>query len=268
MARKTNKTAHVLNLLSGNTNQKSNKSDDIPEEKEVKSPTVSNIKMDSVDKEDAVSDIIHQQLLSELSDLIEQDTPEPVAFNPELTIEQDEPPTPISELTLTEETTLSSEPSLVEETIQTDSTPKEGHSLAESPVPNEEPTPAETSSQKEEPATTEAAVPTKDSDSKAETAQKEESLPEKEPDFVVLNLMEQIVQEKIIYYMRQFEVCTCDRCVADTIALTLNGLQPKYLVTPPAAIPPLVSFYTNKYISDITVEATKACQVVKDHPRH
>lgn len=244
MARKTNKTAHVLNLLSGNTNQKSNKSDDIPEEKEVKSPTVSNIKMDSTDKEDAVSDIIHQQLLSELSDLIEQDTPEPVEFNPELTIEQDEPPTPISELTLTEEATPSSEPSLVEETIQTDSTPKEDPSLAESPVPKEEPTSAETASQKEE------------------------TLPEKEPDFVVLNLMEQIVREKIIYYMRQFEVCTCDRCVADTIALTLNGLQPKYLVTPPAAIPPLISFYTNKYISDITVEATKACQVVKEHPRH
>ena len=91
---------------------------------------------------------------------------------------------------------------------------------------------------------------------------------EKEPEFIVLNIIEQIVRDKIIYFMRQFDVCTCERCLADTVALTLNGLKPKYLVTPPAAVSPLISFYTNKYISDITVEATKACMIVKENPRH
>lgn len=95
-----------------------------------------------------------------------------------------------------------------------------------------------------------------------------ESEPEPEPDFVYLNVMETIVKDKIIYYMRQFDVCTCDRCVTDTIALTMNGLTPKYIVTSPAAVDPLIGFYTNKLISDITVEATKACITVKDNPRH
>lgn len=95
-----------------------------------------------------------------------------------------------------------------------------------------------------------------------------ETVPEPEPDFVYLNIMEEIVKDKIIYFMRQFDVCTCDRCKADTIALAMNGLQPKYIVTTPAAVDPLLSYYTNRLISDVTVEATKACMTIKDNPRH
>lgn len=102
------------------------------------------------------------------------------------------------------------------------------------------------------------------------TVPKQEPVPESEPepDFVYVNIMESIVKDKIIYFMRQFDVCTCDRCVADTIALTMNGLIPRYIVTSPASVDPLISFYTNKLISDVTVEATKACIIVKDNPRH
>lgn len=92
--------------------------------------------------------------------------------------------------------------------------------------------------------------------------------PEPEPDFAAVNVMERIVHDKIIYFMRQFDVCTCDRCKADVVALTLNGLMPKYIVTMPAAVDPLISYYTNRLISDVTVEATKACMTVKENPRH
>ena len=94
------------------------------------------------------------------------------------------------------------------------------------------------------------------------------SEPEPEPEFVRINVMERIVSDKIIYFMRQFECCTCEKCIADTIALTLNGLPPKYIVTKPAAEAPLLSFYTNHFISEITVEATKACMTVKENPKH
>ena len=94
------------------------------------------------------------------------------------------------------------------------------------------------------------------------------TVPESEPDFVYLNVMEEIVKDKIIYFMRQFDLCTCERCKADTIALTMNGLMPKYIVTTPAAVAPLVSYYTNRLIPDVTVEAIKACMTVKDNPRH
>lgn len=92
--------------------------------------------------------------------------------------------------------------------------------------------------------------------------------PEPEPDFAAINVMEHIVRDKIIYFMRQFDVCTCDRCKADVTALTLNGLMPKYIVTMKAAVDPLLSYYTNRLISDVTVEATKSCMIVKENPRH
>ena len=76
--------------------------------------------------------------------------------------------------------------------------------------------------------------------------------PEPEPDFAAINVMEHIVRDKIIYFMRQFDVCTCDRCKADVTALTLNGLMPKYIVTTKAAVDPLLSYYTNRLISDVT----------------
>lgn len=91
---------------------------------------------------------------------------------------------------------------------------------------------------------------------------------EPEPNFAAVNVMEHIVRDKIIYYMRQFDVCTCDRCKADVIALTLNGLMPKYIVTMKEAVDPLLSYYTNRLISDVTVEATKSCMIVKENPRH
>lgn len=98
----------------------------------------------------------------------------------------------------------------------------------------------------------------------------QEPVPEPEPelDFAAVNVMEHIVNDKIIYFMRQFEVCTCSRCRADVTALTLNGLMPKYIVTMKTAVDPLLSYYTNRLISDVTVEATKACMIVKENPRH
>ncbi len=99
-----------------------------------------------------------------------------------------------------------------------------------------------------------------------------ETVPEKaeepEPDYCMVNVMERIVQDKIIYFMKQFEVCTCDRCKTDTIALTLNGLPAKYMVMDKAAVDPMISFLTGRLISQVTVEAVKACTQVKEHPRH
>lgn len=66
---------------------------------------------------------------------------------------------------------------------------------------------------------------------KEELSQKEEQSPkEQKPEvmdgFVFYNIMESIVQEKAIKYMKQFGNCTCKRCEADTIALALSKLPP------------------------------------------
>lgn len=87
-------------------------------------------------------------------------------------------------------------------------------------------------------------------------------------DYTYLNVMEKIVEDQVGYFMKQLDVCTCDRCVADVKALSLTNLPPKYIVTARATVAPLLNFYTNKFIGQVTVELTKACRTVKEFPHH
>ncbi|CUX49527.1 late competence development ComFB family protein [Clostridium sp. C105KSO13] len=93
--------------------------------------------------------------------------------------------------------------------------------------------------------------------------------PKKEQEeFVFLNVMEVLVEEKVIHYMEQFGVCTCSRCKADVMALALTKLPAKYVVVNRAAVSPLINFYSSKYAGQVTVEITKACIRVNEIPHH
>lgn len=240
MARKSNKTAHVLNLLAGNDAKKEDtleqkapaatpESENIPSPSDASEPLVptpavntpaSSVSVIDSNEPDPVADLIHDKLLDELNAELKTDEPEQDAI----------PNTFLDEIN---DELKESEPVMDPASFQHPEAPLQ-------PEPEPEPQPEPEPEPQSEP----------------------------EPDFVRLNVIERIVEDKIIYFMRQFDVCTCDRCVADTITLTLNGLSPKYIVTAPYAVEPLLSFYTNKYISEITVEATKACMIVKENPRH
>lgn len=252
MARKSNKTAHVLNLLAGNDTKKDEpveeKSDEISESVTESEPAAASSSSQSVavidtTGPDPVAALIHDQLLNELhEELPEAESP----ANEEPPVEAQPVPEPAENHIAEEPVPASAETVIAEEPVP----------APEETVITEEPVPAP-----EETIITEEPVP-----APAETVIAEEPVPE--PDFVRLNIMERIVEDKIIYFMREFDVCTCERCKADVIALTLNGLPSRYIVTSPFAVEPLISFYTNKYISDVTVEATKACIVIRDNPRH
>lgn len=245
MARKSNKTAHVLNLLSGqDTNEEPEKSEEAKPEAAVETarpdtaagaagteaeaahapakpqatpPEVpSNISfIDNGAKEaDPIAERIHEELLKEL----EQETSSEKATVPEV-------------------------PAVEEPKTETPEAPAAKEPKAEVPVPEKEPAEESIELSPEPPA-------------------------EPEPDYVMLNVMQRVVEDKIIYFMKQFEVCTCDRCKADTIALTLSGLPAKYRIVDKHAVDPLVSYYTSRLISQVTVEALKACTQVKENPRH
>lgn len=206
MAKKSSKTTHVLNLLSGHDTKKE---PEIVQPQSAETPTVSII--DTTEK-DPVAEQIQENLLHEL----EKETEAVPETKPESEIEA----TP--------------------EVQQAEAAPETTQQIAAIPEVQQAPQP--------------------------EATQQAEAAPE--PEFVHVNIMEEIVRDKIIYFMRQFDCCTCDRCIADAIALTLNGLMPKYIVTDPAAKDPLISLYTNRFIPDVTVEATKACMIIKENPRH
>lgn len=276
MARKSNKTAHVLNLLAtGHDSKKENTEegdvlesvetpdtasdsaqaakDAAPASKTAEAPEVTappapqTVSVIDTTENDPVAELIHQKLLEELN-LNEESEPEPIHI-PEPETEPEPEPIYIPE------PELSTEPELEMETIQ---------------IPEPE------LSSETEPETEAIHIPEPETEPEPEIIRIPEPEPiaepepivDPEPDFVSVNVMERIVQDKAIYFMRQFEVCTCDRCIADTVAIALNGLPSKYMVTAPAAVEPLISYYTNKFISTITVELTKACMIVKENPRH
>ena len=307
MARKSNKTAHVLNLLSGGEPEKEVQQ---PQEAKTEAETTtakeepepakaeaapapaptpaitqaaapevpSNISIiDNGAKEaDALAAQIHEELLKEL----EKEEGAAVTAS-----------APVEEPSKMEEGSQKVENAAISEAPKPENIPAAEPQKAETPSASAAEAPeaeipaaavteqpkAETPTASPEASNAEISAPTP---AEPEPEQEEvlelspdpltepEPPAEPEPDYVMLNVMQRIVEDKIIYFMKQFDDCTCPRCKADTIALTLSGLPSKYKIVDKFAVDPLVSYYTGRLISQITVEALKACTQVKDNPRH
>lgn len=91
---------------------------------------------------------------------------------------------------------------------------------------------------------------------------------EEEPDYAVVNVMEHLVRNQAIGYIRQFGHCDCARCIEDTVALALTHLPAKYVVVNKNAVSPLLNFYEKKFAGQLIVEITKASMVVNETPHH
>ncbi len=292
MARKSNKTAHVLNLIAGhdagkddadsantpNSGTASAKAEQTAAQQPAQAaPAASaapqNIAVIDTTEEDPVADLIQQKLSNEFEQQAnpqDAQAPETGAVSvgepssdtvPTHGNVPDDAPSPVSASEPEPEavTVSNTEPDDAPSPVSASEPEPEAVTVSET-KPDDASSPVSASEPEPEAVTV--------SETKPDDASSPVSASEPEPDFVRLNVMEGIVKDKIIYFMRQFDVCTCGRCVNDTIALTMNGLLPKYIVTTPAAVDPLMSYYTNRLISDVTVEATKACMIVKDNPRH
>ncbi len=89
-----------------------------------------------------------------------------------------------------------------------------------------------------------------------------------ELDYKFVNVFEEIVRSKVLDAMQKFDVCTCDRCIVDVVALTVTNLPAKCIVTDKDAVFPLLSYYSNKYATMVQTELVKACVRVKEVPHH
>lgn len=96
----------------------------------------------------------------------------------------------------------------------------------------------------------------------------EEEVPQQEKDYTMVNVMEYLVRDQVPKYVRQFGHCDCDRCLEDTIALTLTHLPAKYVVVNKNAVSPLLNFYEKRYAGQLIVEITKATMIVNESPNH
>ncbi len=81
--------------------------------------------------------------------------------------------------------------------------------------------------------------------------------------------MEQLILRQDIHsFLKQYNVCTCRRCMSDVCALALTGLPSKYVVVSNDSLSPLLSYYESKYKIYMLTELIKACNLVREHPRH
>ncbi|MDF3001274.1 MAG: hypothetical protein K0Q48_1393 [Bacillota bacterium] len=84
----------------------------------------------------------------------------------------------------------------------------------------------------------------------------------------LINLAEVLVKEKIGLVMEKMKVCTCQTCVSDITALTLNSLPAKYVTADKGKQSIQLDTYKKQYETDILAALTKSCVRVKASPRH
>ncbi len=341
MARKSNKTSHVLHLLAGEepapepetekeektgsepeASGAAQKTVSGPEPEQPESPEISIITTGSAG-DDPLSDLIKGEL-EEVFGPGETDGPEEISPTPEGTNESEEISAPLEETNESEEISAPLEETDGPE--ETPPTPEGTNGSEEISAPLEEtdgpeetpPTPETTdntdisaddqkdiipdpgSLEKENPdipgeASPEAeeeashgAVQETDSPEEGTAGHMDPDPPVQEavespeqlnallhpeegdnaPHYRFINVMEYIVKDMVIDYMKKFSMCTCERCVVDTIALALTFCSSKYIVVDKNTVSPLLNYYSNKFTGDVTVALTRACTLVNENPRH
>ena len=96
--------------------------------------------------------------------------------------------------------------------------------------------------------------------------------PKKEPEektYRMVNVMERLLNDmNLDEQMKQYGVCRCSRCKADVQALVLTKLPAKYVIVDNTETSPLIGFYKGSFHVRIFTEIMKACMTVKESPRH
>lgn len=295
MAKKTNKTSHVMDLLTNGASGETNEAAEgaavsadaaAGQEKKgnVQSHTVSPKKVTVVD-EGSRNDRLSQEILNKLSEELEADaagqTPEPAPD--EAPLPAGSAPEAVSEAPA--EASPAIEESVAEATVagtpaasDIPAAPADAAPAAAEAADMAAPDPAAAQTAPVSPSdigTSSAQAASQDTDvSGAKTVQSiipKSQLGERfeQKDYHFVNVMELLLlRQDLNSYLEQYNVCTCDRCMADVCALVLTGLPAKYVVTNKDSVSPILGYYESKFKIYMLTELIKACNKVRESPRH
>lgn len=88
-------------------------------------------------------------------------------------------------------------------------------------------------------------------------------------DIKMVNKMELMVKYSLEEVFRQNrKICQCERCQMDVMALTLNSLPPRYVVTDFGEVMTQFDLQSSQWRADVMVALLKAMEMVKKKPRH
>lgn len=149
--------------------------------------------------------------------------------------------------------------SALEDALEDELVPQQA--APQQPAPQPEPAPAPAAQPQPEPEPAPAAQP-----EAGDAAEWDESRLPVYPGY--MNVMQVLVEEKAPKYVKMFGLCSCERCMGDVKALTLNHLPPKYVVLERGDTIPRLTVYEGKFASDITAQLLQACKLVMERPHH
>lgn len=87
-------------------------------------------------------------------------------------------------------------------------------------------------------------------------------------DMTLVNLTEKAASKRIPDVMKRFNMCTCERCYYDVLALTLNSIPQKTVIIPKDDIERKIKEYELDSTVDLITAISKSCVHVKISPRH
>lgn len=242
MAHKTNKTAHVLKLIS-KSKEEHNLDDDLEIEPNESGITndLSFIDMD-IQNDNEVSEKVRENLSAIVDDNIDEnvtDTIENNTLNSGIQATQYNNDTDVN---VSSEESDNGPETVISEALAED--------VSVQPVSDKE--------------IIQTTVNTPDKTS----VQSAEAQSDKNLGYQYVNVLEEIVKNRVDEFLKLFDVCPCQRCRSDVIALALNGLTPKYIVVDNYQVSPLLNFFSNHYSGAVTAQLSRACTVVKNNPHH
>ena len=84
----------------------------------------------------------------------------------------------------------------------------------------------------------------------------------------IKNYMELCVLNLLESTLSHLNSCTCDNCLHDILAIALNTLPPKYIVTKKGELYSKVNALQQQFDVDIVSAIAKASVIVSRNPRH
>ena len=82
------------------------------------------------------------------------------------------------------------------------------------------------------------------------------------------NYTEEAVKLYMERWFKETDCCQCEVCRLDVMAIMLNELPPKYVVTDTGALYAQLTDFDPQNKLDYMIEMTKAVQIVKGYSRH
>ncbi|AZT90860.1 competence protein ComFB [Caldicellulosiruptor changbaiensis] len=86
--------------------------------------------------------------------------------------------------------------------------------------------------------------------------------------YAIKNYMEEAVANMLDRVIENIDVCKCQKCKLDIMALALNRLPARYFVTKEGELFEKLSELEDQFYVDIVVAITAAAFVVKNNPKH